>query len=215
MCFGSVPAGDEENLVKIAVGAVRAGFAVVPCVRGTSEPQCTLTAQQAKKEPDHHCYHPLTSDTMARTVINRLTKDGKLVNLAIDLGLSGMAVLENCDVPGTTPTVTVGQDHYHWFEVPEGVEPTADVLYHGHMLVPPSILDNNLVMAVGQTNPLPKELREEETAVETNTVWDETDADQRVEELQARVELLEGQWDKMRNALKVALGEIAKLKSGE
>lgn len=47
--FGAVPAGDEESTVRIVLGAVRAGFAVVLVAPGLKRPMCTLSAQQSKK----------------------------------------------------------------------------------------------------------------------------------------------------------------------
>jgi uncharacterized small protein (DUF1192 family) len=208
--WGAVPAGDTENLVKIAVGAVRNGFAVVPCHPGTDEPMCALGVRDAKKE--HECYHPLTVDTKARAAMTRLTKDGARPNLAVDLVASNLAVIENLTMPGTSPTVVLpdGTTH-HWFEVPEGAVTTFD--RSGHVLVPPSILEAGPVRLVGQTNQLPKELIDmAATPAENLTIWGSTDTDERVEALEAEVAALKEDLAAAKKAAKTALAVILEMR---
>lgn len=46
--FGAVPAGDEEQYVRLVLAGARAGFAVVLVRPGLKAPMCTLTTAQAK-----------------------------------------------------------------------------------------------------------------------------------------------------------------------
>lgn len=112
--FGNVPAGDEDNIVKVAVGAVRAGWAVVVDKPGSKAPMCVLTARQAKSadklarqaaeaagDPSyarrrHACglHHALTDDAHARRVVTRLVKDNGPVNLGLELGRSRLVVVD-------------------------------------------------------------------------------------------------------------------------
>lgn len=112
--FGNVPAGDEDNIVKVAVGAVRAGWAVVVDKPGSKAPMCILTARQAKQadklarqgaeaagDPSyarrrHACglHHALTDDAQARRVVTRLVKDNGPVNLGLELGRSRLVVVD-------------------------------------------------------------------------------------------------------------------------
>lgn len=112
--FGNVPAGDEDNLVRVAVGAVRAGWAVVVDRPGSKAPMCTLTARQAKAadklarqaaeaagDPSyarrrHACglHHALSDDATARRVVARLVKDNGPVNLGLELGRSRLVVVD-------------------------------------------------------------------------------------------------------------------------
>lgn len=113
-CFGSVPSGDDESLVRVVVHAVRQGFAIVLCHPGTKKPLCTLTTRQAKTEDRktqeaakeagdtywqrrrHACglHHALTDDVAARRVTTRLVKELGAVNLGVELGRSRMIVVD-------------------------------------------------------------------------------------------------------------------------
>jgi hypothetical protein len=184
--FGSVPAGDLSDVVKVGVGAVRAGFGVVPCHPGTDEPMCTLTATAAKKDPDHYCYHVLTDDKNTRTVLTRLTRNDAQVNLAVDLEASRMAVLGGSD----NPTVIMHEQPLgdEWFEIPEGVTATSAVISTGHILVPPSTLDGQPLQLVGQTNQLPEEYQE----MTQESIWeDPSDIEDRVKSLEEKVAVLQ------------------------
>lgn len=114
--FGAVPAGDNDpdTLVRIAVGAVRQGFAIVVDRPLSKIPMCTLTTRDAKKEDEaaqaasreagnprwqnvrHDCglKHAITEDTDARRILKRLTKDDTRVNLGVELGASRMVVVD-------------------------------------------------------------------------------------------------------------------------
>lgn len=113
-CFGSVPAGDTESLVRVAVHAVRNGYAIVPNRPGQKVPVCTLTARQAKQADTaaqqeakaagdvywqrrrHPCglHHAITEDTVARRVIARLLESAGPINLGIEVGRSRMVVVD-------------------------------------------------------------------------------------------------------------------------
>lgn len=113
--FGNTPPGDDDNLlVRVAVAAVRAGYAIVPCERDTKKPICTLTArgskaadkeaQVAAKEAGHPRWakvrhacgiaHALTDDTVARRVMQRLVEQQGAVNLGVELGRSRKLVID-------------------------------------------------------------------------------------------------------------------------
>lgn len=113
-CFGSVPAGDGEALVRVVVMAVRAGYAVVLCKPGTKVPMCTLTVRQAKQADTaaqaaakeagdtywarrrHACglHHALTDDVSARRITTRLVKAYGQLNIGVELGRSRMVVVD-------------------------------------------------------------------------------------------------------------------------
>lgn len=112
--FGAVPAGDTEKLVKIAVLAVRNGFAVVLDKPGSKVPLCVLTARAAKladreaqeearsagdphwDRRKHACglYHAFTDDAAVAKVIRRLVKNGITPNLGVEVGKSRMVVVD-------------------------------------------------------------------------------------------------------------------------
>lgn len=167
--FGATPAGDTDAIVRVGVGAVRAGFAIVVDRPLTKIPMCVLNtrdakradeeAQQAAKEAGHPRWdkirhdcglkHAITDDKKARTILQRLTKDGSAVNIGVELSASRMVVvdvdtpeesaafLHDWDAQGLPPiSITVQSPgvqnekgewvhkdggHY-WFELPEDVE---------------------------------------------------------------------------------------------
>jgi hypothetical protein len=112
--FGSVPAGDPEHLVRVAVAAVRHGFAIVVNEPGTKKPLCILTAREMKaadKEVQeaarqagdtrwarrrHECgwAHAITDDKTARKVVTRLVKERGPVNLGVEVGRSRMLCVD-------------------------------------------------------------------------------------------------------------------------
>lgn len=167
--FGATPAGDTDAIVRVGVGAVRAGFAIVVDRPLTKIPMCVLNtrdakradeeAQQAAKEAGHPRWdkirhdcglkHAITDDKKARTILQRLTKDGSAVNIGVELSASRMVVvdvdtpeesaafLHDWNAQGLPPiSITVQSPgvqnekgewvhkdggHY-WFELPEDVE---------------------------------------------------------------------------------------------
>lgn len=112
--FGAVPAGDTERLVKLAVLAVRNGFAVVLNHPGTKKPLCTLVARAAKladaeaqalakdagdsnwSRRRHACgiAHAFTDAASVAKVIRRLVKNGITPNLGVEVGRSRMVVVD-------------------------------------------------------------------------------------------------------------------------
>lgn len=112
--FGAVPAGDTERLVKLAILAVRNGFAVVLNHPGTKKPLCPLVARQqkladaeareeAKRAGDanwerrrHPCgiAHAFTEANAVAKVIRRLVKNEIVPNLGVEVGRSRMAVVD-------------------------------------------------------------------------------------------------------------------------
>ncbi len=70
---------ESPDIVKVAVEAVRKGYAIVPVAPGTKKASiCTLTARELKAAgPDHKCgvYHAITDDKVARRVFARLVKE--------------------------------------------------------------------------------------------------------------------------------------------
>jgi hypothetical protein len=112
--FGAVAAGDTEKLVKLAVLAVRNGFAVVLNHPGTKKPLCTLVARAAKladmeaqalaKEAGdsnwqrrrHACgiAHAFTDSASVAKVIRRLVKNEITPNLGVEVGRSRMVVVD-------------------------------------------------------------------------------------------------------------------------
>lgn len=65
------------SLTKLAVAAVRAGYAIVPVTPGGKIPMCSLTDRERKAEPDHKCgvYHAITDAEKARKLFARLEAD--------------------------------------------------------------------------------------------------------------------------------------------
>lgn len=112
--FGAVPAGDTEKLVKIAILAVRNGFAVVLNRPKSKQPLCPLTARNAKiadaeaqatarESGDQHwdrrrhacgIHHAFTDDKQMGTAIRRVIKNHGSVNLGVEVGRSRMVVVD-------------------------------------------------------------------------------------------------------------------------
>lgn len=112
--FGIVPSGDEDALVRIAVAAVRAGYAVVIDKPNQKIPMCTLTERgitiadkaardEARAADDqqwakrkHACglKHAFTDDKKVRAAVDRLIKRHGSVNLGLELGGSRLVVVD-------------------------------------------------------------------------------------------------------------------------
>lgn len=113
-CFGIVPAGDEEERIRVARAAIRHGFAIVPIAPGTKVPICTLNARAAKladqeareaarvagrrnwERVEHDCgiAHALTDVEVATRVLKRLLKERGPVNLGVEVGRSRMVMVD-------------------------------------------------------------------------------------------------------------------------
>jgi hypothetical protein len=199
--FGSVAAGDLSQIVKVGVAACRQGFGIVPCAPGTADPVCTLTATAAKKDPDHKCYHVITDDKQARTILSRLTRTGDEINLAVDLEASKMAVYSVVDPEHATVYDPDAQKYQAWCELTEGEEPPQT----GHVLVPPSIIGGHGLQIVGQTN------KEDDGMPED--IWKTDDAGVALREMSERVAAIEEVLPALKNALKVALTTLQELKN--
>ncbi|WP_210587126.1 bifunctional DNA primase/polymerase [Streptomyces sp. GESEQ-35] len=112
--FGAVAPGDTEQLRKIAILAVRNGFAVVLVKPGDKAPLCPLLARarnQADREArethkaagdanwarrEHACgiAHAFTDPAEIGKVTARLIKNGMIPNLGVELGRSRMVVVD-------------------------------------------------------------------------------------------------------------------------
>jgi len=112
--FGAVPAGDTEKLVKLAVLAVRNGFALVLDKPGQKVPLCTLAAAQGKRADReaqekardagddnwgrrrHPCgiHHAFTDEAAVSRVMRRMIKNGITPNFGVEVGLSRMIVVD-------------------------------------------------------------------------------------------------------------------------
>lgn len=112
--FGITAPGDPENTSRVALAAVRAGFAIVACRPGQKVPMCILNARAAKaadreaqaaaKEAGnprwsrirHPCglEHAITDPAVAQRAIPRLIRDHGPVNLGVELGRSRMLVVD-------------------------------------------------------------------------------------------------------------------------
>lgn len=112
--FGAAVPGGEDPLIHLSRYAIRAGFAIVPCLPGSKQPMCTL-AERDKKRADteaqeaaraagkrrwdlvrHACgvKHALTDEKKSDTVIRRLVRDYGRINLGVELGLSRVIVVD-------------------------------------------------------------------------------------------------------------------------
>ena len=112
--FGAAVPGGEDPLIHLARYAIRAGFAIVPCLPKTKQPMCTL-AERDKKRADteaqeaaraagkrrwdlvrHTCgvKHALTDEKKSDTVIRRLVRDYGRINLGVELGASRVIVVD-------------------------------------------------------------------------------------------------------------------------
>lgn len=112
--FGAVPAGDQDKLRKLAVLAVRNGFAVVLDKPGSKVPLCPLVARSAKladreaqeaaknagdgnwQRRRHDCglHHAFTDPAQIARVLQRLVKNGIMPNLGVEVGRSRMVVVD-------------------------------------------------------------------------------------------------------------------------
>lgn len=112
--FGAAVPGGEDPLIHLARYAIRAGFAIVPCLPKTKQPMCTL-AERDKKRADteaqeaaraagkrrwdlvrHACgvKHALIDEKKSDTVIRRLVRDYGRINLGVELGASRVIVVD-------------------------------------------------------------------------------------------------------------------------
>lgn len=217
--FGVVAPGDDELIVKIAVAAVRQGFAVVPMQYNSNEPACALTIRDSKKP--HDCYHVMTEDTKVRAAFTRLikpTKDNEnpRVGLAIDLGASNIGVTHDISEwwvgPEISPTMVMpdGRALYVFDLTGYGINDIPDgMLCSGTLLVPPSIYDDIPVVLVGQMNNFSdNEQEQEQTMSSPADLWNSD----REAEMNARIEALEATVEKLQNALIVALTAMKEIK---
>lgn len=106
--------GEEDSLVHLARAAVRAGFAVVPCLPGTKQPMCTLP-ERDKKRADaeaqeaarlagrarwhgvrHACgvKHAITDEKDSDRIIRRLVRNYGAINLGVELSASRVIVVD-------------------------------------------------------------------------------------------------------------------------
>lgn len=112
--FGAPVPGGEDSLVHLARYAIRAGFAIVPCLPGTKQPMCTLASRDVKRadteaqeaaraagmrrwdQKRHDCgvKHALTDEKRSDAVIRRLIRDYGRVNLGVELGVSRVIVVD-------------------------------------------------------------------------------------------------------------------------
>ena len=112
--FGAPAIGGEDSLVHLARAAVRAGFAVVPCLPGTKQPMCTLperdrksadtAAQDAARAAGrprwhtarHACgvKHAITAEKDSDRIIRRLVRNYGTVNLGVELSASRVIVVD-------------------------------------------------------------------------------------------------------------------------
>lgn len=228
--FGIVAAGDRELITKVAVDAARKGFGVVPMQADGVNPACALGVRDAKKE--HDCYHVMTEDTKVRAAFNRLTKDGAVCNLAIDLAASNIAVATDVSWwvgPEISPTL-IGLDgeKLYVFDLTDvdvkQVMPISEFLtLDGILLVPPTADDEagDHIQLIGQMNSINDNVAKEETEMADegvpDTLWnndaqDYAEMSERVEALGYQInELTEG-FDRLKEALVVALTTIKELK---
>jgi AAA domain-containing protein/bifunctional DNA primase/polymerase-like protein len=121
--FGSVPAGDDEAMLKVIISAVRLGFAIVMVHPDDKRPLCTLNSagrNKADREAREAAYaagdekygsrkhacgiaHALTKDMAddptklgpkIGTIYRRLVKEYGRVNIGVELGRSRMLVVD-------------------------------------------------------------------------------------------------------------------------
>lgn len=112
--FGAAVPGGEDPLIHLARYAIRAGFAIVPCLPGTKQPMCTLPSRDVKRADTeaqeaaraagkrrwdlvrHACgvKHALTDEKRSDTVIRRLVRDHGRINLGVELGVSRVVVVD-------------------------------------------------------------------------------------------------------------------------
>lgn len=112
--FGAAAVGGEDPLVNLARYAIRAGFAIVPCLPGTKQPMCTLPSRDVRRADEqaqeearlagrrrwntakHPCgvKHALTEERRSDSVIRRLVRDYGRINLGVALGESRVIVVD-------------------------------------------------------------------------------------------------------------------------
>lgn len=112
--FGAPAAGGEDSLVHLARAAVRAGFAIVPCLPGTKQPMCTLPEAQKKRADTeaqeaarqagrprwhtakHACgvKHAITDEKDSDRIIRRLVSRYGQINLGVELSASRVLVVD-------------------------------------------------------------------------------------------------------------------------
>src|ERR1041384_3364770 len=112
--FGAPAAGGEDSLVHLARAAVRAGFAIVPCLPGTKQPMCVLPAAAQKRADEaaqeaaraagrpkwhsvrHACgvKHAITDEKDSDRIIRRLVKNYGAINLGVELSASRVLVVD-------------------------------------------------------------------------------------------------------------------------
>lgn len=112
--FGAPAIGGEDSLVHMARAAVRAGFAIVPCLPGTKQPMCTLperdkkradeeakTAARAAGRPRWHTArhacgvkHAITDEKDSDRIIRRLVRHYGAINLGVELSASRVIVVD-------------------------------------------------------------------------------------------------------------------------
>lgn len=112
--FGAAVPGGEDSLLHLSRYAIRAGFAIVPCLPGTKQPMCVLPAREVKRADEHakedarqagrprwssarHACgvkHAITEEKDSDRIIKRLIRDYGRVNLGVELGLSRVIVVD-------------------------------------------------------------------------------------------------------------------------
>jgi hypothetical protein len=112
--FGAAVPGGEDPLVNLARYAIRAGFAIVPCLPGTKRPMCTLPQRDVKRADQeaqeraraagrrrwdlvrHECAikHAITDEKDSDRIIRRLVRDHGRINLGVELGASRVIVVD-------------------------------------------------------------------------------------------------------------------------
>jgi hypothetical protein len=112
--FGAPAVGGEDSLVHMARAAVRAGFAIVPCLPGTKQPMCTLPERDKKRADEeakaaaraagrprwhsarHACgvKHAITDEKDSDRIIRRLVRNYGTVNLGVELSASRVIVVD-------------------------------------------------------------------------------------------------------------------------
>jgi len=112
--FGAPAVDGEDSLVHLARAAVRAGFAVVPCLPGTKQPMCTLPERDKKRADDeakaaarvagrarwhsvrHACgvKHAITDEKDSDRIIRRLVRNYGAINLGVELSASRVVVVD-------------------------------------------------------------------------------------------------------------------------
>lgn len=112
--FGAAVPGGEDSLLHLARYAIRAGFAIVPCLPGTKQPMCVLPSREVKRADEqakeaarlagrprwssarHACgvKHAIVEEKDSDRIIKRLIRDYGRVNLGVELGLSRVIVVD-------------------------------------------------------------------------------------------------------------------------